>query len=104
MIERAGRYGLKDHSAQNEITVYSNWNSLVKGNKFLKLKIGEESVIVETDELRNLIIMLSETEKALDLMPSTKKEVKEYLINFEMFAPKDMRRGEILRGSKTIRI
>ena len=104
MIERAGRFGLKDYSSQNEITVYNNWNSLVKGNKFSRLQIGKESVIVEMDELREMIIMMSPSEEALKLMPSTTKEVKEYLINFEMFAPRNMRQGEVLKGSKKIRI
>ena len=96
------RFGLKDYRGGRDITLITGWNRLVKDNKYIDLRIGNERVIISADEITSLLMLLLPEEKAIRIAPSRITQVKK--IPVTLTVPRNALKGEKFTGIVSVEV
>lgn len=80
------------------MTIQANWNSAVKGASHLRLKFGNQEIVVKRADLETLLFMLGDEQSQSRYVRSQATIKKKYKIPVQLFvtATKDIRKGEMV--------
>lgn len=88
------KFGVGDVSEGKLLTIETNWNSYVDKNRYLKLRIGNEEIIILNSHLRSILKILAPLEDAEELLMHSKRFYQARKKTLKIVAQKPYRRGE----------
>ena len=82
----------------NEVILETNWNSLVKNSKFIKITIDDKELIVDKDQLFTVLFMISDEDQQTKMVG---KFFKQYSVRHEnhlvaITTNKEIKKGETI--------
>jgi len=85
-----------------KLMLEANWNSSVDKNRFLRLRIGEASIIVDNHDLRDIVKLLAPMIEVEDMMFSAKRFYETTKAQVKIIASKRYERGDEIHAQVTV--
>jgi len=107
MIKQHRKLSLADFSGRgNDISLEINWNDLVKGCKYIKLKVNDREAVIKKDHLWTQMFMLSDDDQQDKMVGQSiiKTPQKVYRTVIYLKSPRDIHKGEMTSVPITITI
>lgn len=89
------KFGVADLTDTGKVlTIETNWNNRVSKNEVLRLKFGDETLVVRNDDLRSILKILAPLAEAEQLLSHSKRFYtrKDYLVKIR--TSRSYHRGE----------
>jgi hypothetical protein len=91
------KFGVPDVMSSKVVTVETNWNEFVGRNQFLKLRFGDEEVIVRNEDLRSILKILAPLVESDEMLTHSKRFYTTRKRLYGIRLTRDYRRGEEIR-------
>lgn len=101
-LTRPARFGLKDWKTGKDIEIRTNWNKIAGNNKYLDLRIGGIEVIIETEELKSILLLLLPDKEAVKFANIITHTVKRVPVS--MTLTRDAYKGEQFHGTVSVEL
>lgn len=92
--DRYKKFGVGGVAGGGLLTVETNWNPNTKKNKYLRLKIGDQTVVILNEHLRSILKILTPFSEWEDLMSHSRRFYQTRKKILKVVTSKAYRRGE----------
>lgn len=89
------KFGVASVDGKNSLmTIETNWNEATQHNQYLRLKFGDEEMVIRNEDLRTILKLIAPLEEAEQMLAHSKRFYtrKDYLVKVKASRP--YHRGE----------